>query len=278
MNLTKYGIWTSERSLGDEHLAEAAQLVESLGFGALWLGGSPHLPVTRPMLAATERIVIATGIVNVWHYEPAQLAAEFAELDAEFPGRLLLGIGIGHREATIEYAKPLTTTRMFLDGIAAAPTPVPKERMCLAALGPKMLDLAGERTLGTHPYVVPPEHSRFARERLGEGKLVAPELACVLDTDPERARATARQYAKLYLGLTNYTSNLLRFGFTEADIADGGSDRLVDTIVPQGDAARLAAAAQEHLDAGADHVCLQTVGVRGVPEQEWTALAGALIG
>jgi probable F420-dependent oxidoreductase len=278
MNLTKFGIWTSTRSLGDEHVAEAAQLAESLGFGALWLGGSPQLPVTRPMLAATERIVIATGVVNVWNYEPAQLATEFAELDAEFPGRLLLGIGIGHREATTEYAKPLTTTRTFLDGVAAAPTPVPKERMCLAALGPKMLDLAGERTLGTHPYFVPPAHTRFARERLGEGKLVAPELACVLDTDPERARATARQYAKLYLGLTNYTSNLLRFGFTEADIADGGSDRLIDTIVPQGDAARIAAAIQAHLDAGADHVCPQTVGVRGVPEQEWTALARALIG
>jgi probable F420-dependent oxidoreductase len=278
MNLTRYGIWTSQRSLGDErHLAEAARVAERLGFGAIWLGGSPRLTEARGMLEASERIVVATGIVNIWQYEPEQLAAEFAQLHEEFPDRLLLGIGIGHPEATSEYQAPLAKTRSFLDGLDAAPVPVPRDSMCLAALGPKMLDLSAQRTLGTHPYFTPPAHTSFARERLGAGALVAPELAVVLDGDRDDARRTARRYARLYLGLRNYTRNLLRHGFAEADIAGEGSDELIDTIVPQGDAERLAAAAREHLDAGADHVCLQTVGVSGVPLAEWEALARALL-
>jgi probable F420-dependent oxidoreductase len=279
MNLTNYGIWTSQRALGDEErLAEAARVAEELGFGAIWLGGSPRLTQTRSMLEASERIVVATGIVNIWQYEPEQLADEFAVLEAEFPGRLLLGIGIGHPEATAEYQTPLRKSRAFLDGLERAPVPVPRERMCLAALGPRMLDLSAQRTLGTHPYFTSPEHTEFARRRLGDGPLVAPELACVLDGDPERARATARRYAQTYLGLRNYTSNLLRHGFSESDIADGGSEGLIDTIVPQGDAARVAAMARRHLDAGADHVCIQTVGVSGVPIAEWSELARALLG
>jgi probable F420-dependent oxidoreductase len=280
MNIDTVGLWTSFRALGEENAAGAAALAERLGYGALWLGGSPRLPAVRPLLAATERIVIATGIVNVWQYDdPAELAAEHASLTAEFPERLLLGIGIGHPEAVKEYVGPLTKMRSFLDGLAAAPRPVPREELCLAALGPKMLDLSAERTLGTHPYFVPPAHTRFARERLGAGPLVAPELAVVLskDEDAAAARALARRYARVYLGLTNYTSNLLRFGFTEDDIAGEGSDRLIDTIVPQGGAERLAGAVREHLDAGADHVCLQTIGVRGVPERDWTELAEVLL-
>jgi probable F420-dependent oxidoreductase len=140
-----------------------------------------------------------------------------------------------------------------------------------------MLDLAAERSLGTHPYFVSVEHTRFARERLGAGALVAPEVACVVDTDADRARATARKYASAYLGLRNYTGNLLKTGFDEADIADGGSDRLLDTVVPQGDPARIAETVRAHLDAGADHVCVQPTGVRGIPRREWTELAGALI-
>jgi probable F420-dependent oxidoreductase len=264
--------------LGEESLTEAAKLVEELGFGALWLGGSPQLPVLRPLLAASERLVIATGIVNVWQYEPDRLAREFAELEEEFPGRLLLGIGIGHPEATSVYQKPLSKMREFLDGLDAAAPGVPRERRCIAALGPKMLDLSSERTLGTHPYFTPVEHTEFARERVGTGPLVAPELACVVDDDPDRGRAAARKYAEMYLRLRNYTGNLLRFGFSEADIADGGSDRLIDAVVPQGSAEQVAAVARAHLEAGADHVCLQTVGVRGVPREQWTMLASALIG
>jgi probable F420-dependent oxidoreductase len=139
-----------------------------------------------------------------------------------------------------------------------------------------MLDLCGRRSLGSHTYFVPVEHTRAARERLGPNKLVAPELACVLDPDPETARATARAYAKLYLGLTNYTRNLLRYGFTESDVAGGGSDRLIDAVIPHGTAEEIAAVAEAHRDAGADHVCLQPVGISGVPRDEWTALASAL--
>ena len=278
MELTKIGIWISYRTLGEENAGEAAKLAESLGFGAFWLGGSPRLPTVRPLLAASERMIIATGIVNVWQNEPAELAAEHAALTRDYPGRLLLGIGIGHPEATSEYQKPLTTMRKFFDGLDAASEPVPHEERCAAALGPKMLDLSAERSLGTHPYFTPAEHTRFARERVGDAALVALELACVVDTNTERAREQARAYAQLYLGLRNYTSNLLKFGFTEADIADGGSDRLIDTIVPHGSADEIATVARAHLDAGADHVCLQAVRISGTPREEWTALAGALIG
>jgi len=275
MNLTKYGVWIG-RSLTEADYGEAASLVEDLGFGTLWLGGSPRLLKLRPMLEATESLVIATGIVNIWQYEAAVLAQEFAELDGDFPGRLLLGIGIGHPEATSEYQKPLTKSREFLDGIAAAPAPVPHERMVLAALGPKMLDLSLERTLGSHPYFVPVEHTRFARERLGARALLAPELAMVVDDDPERAAVAARAYAEMYLQRTNYTSNLKRFGWSDEDIANGGSDRLMAAVVPQGSAADLVPAIQAHLDAGADHVCVQPVGTSGVPTEQWTALAVAL--
>jgi probable F420-dependent oxidoreductase len=276
MQLGKIGIWTSYRAIGEHNAGVAAKLVEDLGFGTFWLGGSPHLPALRPLLDATERITVATGILNVWQNEPGQVAAAHAELTREPPSRVLLGVGIGHPEATSDYAKPLPTMRAFFDGIDQASPPVPREERCAAALGPKMLDLSAERSLGAHTYFVPVEHTRFARERVGAGALLAPELACVLDTDTDRARATARQYARTYLGLRNYTSNLLRFGFTDQDIADGGSDRLIDAIVPHGTADEIAAVAQQHLDAGADHVCLQPVGVSGIPRQEWATLASAL--
>ena len=277
MQLGEIGIWTSYRAIGEQNAGEAAALVAELGYGAFWLGGSPRLPTVRPLLEATESLVVATGIVNVWQYEPAQLAAEHAELTRDFPDRLLLGIGIGHPEATSDYSRPLATMRAFLDGLDGAATPVPREGRCLAALGSKMLDLCAQRSLGTLTYFTPIEHTRFARGRIGEHALVATELACVVDTDADRARATARSYAELYLGLRNYTSNLRRFGFTDEDIADGGSDALIDAIIPHGTADEIAAVARAHLDAGADHVCLQPVGVSGIPHEEWTALASALI-
>jgi probable F420-dependent oxidoreductase len=281
MELGRFGVWISPRGLGGQNGAAAAALAQELGFGAIWLGGSPRLPALRPLLAATDRLTVATGIVNVWQYEPGQLAAEYAELSGEFPGRLLLGIGIGHPEATSDYTRPLSKMRAFLDGLDAASTPVGVERRCLAALGPKMLDLSAARSLGTHPYFVPVEHTRAARGRVGPAALVAPELACVLvgdsDGSSERARAAARAYATLYLGLRNYTRNLLDFGFTQDDLAGGGSDRLIDAVVPQGSAAGIAAVVREHLAAGADHVCLQTIGVNGLPRAQWTALADALL-
>ena len=189
---------------------------------------------------------------------------------------MLLGIGIGHPEATSHYSQPLAAMQAFLDGLDSATAPVPRTRRCLAALGPKMLELSAERSLGAHTYFVPLDHTRAARELLGETPSLAPELACVLDDDVDSARAKARAYAALYLGLRNYTNNLLNHGFSQQDIADGGSDRLIDAIIPHGGAREIAAAAREHLDAGADHVCLQTVGVTGTPRSQWTALASAL--
>jgi probable F420-dependent oxidoreductase len=276
MDIGDIGIWTSYRPFGIECAGEAAKLVEQLGYGAWWVGGSPHVPDIRPVLEATSTLVAATGILNVWSNDPGETAAADAALRADFP-RFILGVGIGHPEATSDYRRPLRTMRAFLDGLDASPTPPPADERCLAALGPKMLDLAGERTAGTHSYFTTVDHTRFARERLGSGKLVAPELACVVDTDPVRAKAVARDYAKLYLGLRNYTKNLLDFGFTEPDLADGGSDRLIDAVIPQGSAEQIAEVARAHLHAGADHVCLQPLGEQGIPRKSWTALANALI-
>jgi probable F420-dependent oxidoreductase len=277
MDLGRVGVWASYRQLGVEQAGEAAKLAEQLGYGAWWLGGSPPVPDVRPILEATSALIAATGILNVWSNDPGETATAVAAVHADFPGRFMLGIGIGHTEVTNAYRAPLSTMREFLDGLDASPSPPPSDQRCLAALGPKMLDLAGERTAGTHTYFVPVEHTRLARQRLGPGKLVAPELACVLDTDPARARAVARQYAKLYLGLRNYTQNLLRFGFTDADLADGGSDRLIDAVIPQGSAEQIAEVARAYLEAGADHVCLQPLGEEGIPRRSWTALAKVLV-
>jgi probable F420-dependent oxidoreductase len=278
MTLGKVGIWTSYRPFGVERAGEAAKLAEQLGYGTWWLGSSPHVPDVRPILEATSALVAATGILNVWSNDPGETAAADAALRADFPGRFVLGIGIGHPEAASDYRRPLTTMRVFLDGLDASPNPPPSDERCLAALGPKMLDLAGERSAGTHLYFVSVEHTRFARERLGSGKLVAPEVACVVDTDVDRARAVARDYARLYLGLRNYTRNLLAFGFAETDLADGGSDRLIDALIPHGSAEQIAEVVRAHFDAGADHVCVQPLGEEGIPRESWTALAKALIG
>jgi probable F420-dependent oxidoreductase len=275
MNLGEVGVWTSYRPFGRERAGEAAALIEQLGYGAWWLGGSPHVDDVHPILEATTTLAAATGILNVWAEDPAETAAQAAALRAGFPGRFLLGIGIGHPEATSEYRRPLTAMRAFLDGLDAAGEAAGER--CLAALRPRMLGLARERSAGAHTYFVPVEHTRSARERLGPGKLLAPELACVVETDPQRARAVARRYARLYLGLSNYTSNLLDLGFTESDIADGGSDRLIDAVVPHGSAEEIAEVVRAHLEAGADHVCVQPLGEEGIPRESWTALARALL-
>jgi probable F420-dependent oxidoreductase len=216
-------------------------------------------------------MVVATGIANVWTYDPLDLASEYAELERDFPGRVLVGIGIGHPEATSDYTRPLTAMRGFLDVLDRPESRIPQERRVLAALAPKMLALSAERALGAAPYFVPVAHTRYAREQLGPGPLLAPELAFAL-AGPE----PAREYASLYLSLSNYTNNLLRHGYTEADIANGGSDRLIDEVVPNGDVEHIAAIARAHFDAGADHVVLQAVGEPGIPRAGWSRLAEAL--
>ena len=199
MEIGTIGVWRSKR-----HGASDLAQLEALGYGAFWIGGSPSVEEARPFLEASSSITVATGILNIWQHEPEDVAAAQKQLVADFPDRFLLGIGVGHPEATSDYTRPLKAMREFFDGLD-----VPKEQLAAAALGPKMLDLSAERTLGTHPYFITVDHTTFARERVGEGVLVAPEVGVVLEEDPETARKHAREFAKLYLGLTNYSSNLL---------------------------------------------------------------------
>jgi probable F420-dependent oxidoreductase len=273
--LTEFGIWASGRTLGEEG-PEAARLLEELGFGALWLGGSPRVSDLRPLLEATETLTVATSIVNVWRSSAEQLVGDWEQIERDFPGRALVGIGAGHPEQDGDYSKPFSAVREYLDRLDEAGQP-PVERRLLAALAPRMIDLAASRAAGSIPYFVPVGHTRFSRERLGEGPVLAPEMACVLDENEERGRAKARRFAELYLGLTNYRKAVLRGGFEEADLEGGGSDRMIDAVVPHGSAEQVAAAARAHLEAGADHVALQAVGSEGLPRAEWTALAAALI-
>jgi probable F420-dependent oxidoreductase len=238
------------------------------------------------LLAATSTATVATGILNVWMHEPAETAAQHAALVAEHGSRFLCGIGISHRpfidlvKEPGTYAKPVATMAAYLDGLDAAATPLAVQDRVLAALGPKMLELARTRTAGTHPYLVTPELTARAREGIGAEGLVASEQAVVLETDRDRARAIARLHLSTYLALPNYSNNWKRQGFTDDDLADGGSDRLVDALVVWGDEAAIAARVQEHRDAGADHVCIQvlTDNPMELPSEGWRALAPALNG
>jgi probable F420-dependent oxidoreductase len=272
MALGTLGIWRPRHN-GTDAVAE----IEALGYTTLWIGASPSLAQVRPFVEATSTLTVATGILNVWQHDPAAVAEQRAELARDFPGRFLLGIGVGHPEATAQYTTPLARMRGFFDGLDAAPEPVPPNERVAAALGPKMLQLAAQRSLGAHTYFVTPEHTRFAREQVGPDALVAPELAVVVETDDDAARTAAREYAALYLGRRNYTNNLLRFGFTERDIADGGSDRLIDAVIPHGSAEQIAEVVRAHREAGADHVALQPLGHGPAPVADYEALAGALL-
>ena len=250
-----------------------ARAVEEMGYRAIWVGGSPagHLEDVERLLEATERIQVATGIVNMWREEAATVAASYHRIQDRFPNRLLLGLGIGHPEATREYRKPYDTMVDYLDRMDSAR--VPKEHLVLAALGPRALKLAAERTAGAHPYLTTPSHTRFARGVMGEGSLLAPEHKVVLDSD--RFEELARPNVSRYLALVNYRNNLLREGWSEDDLADGGSDRLVDALVLNGSASVVAAGIRAHLDAGADHVCVQVLG--DDPTDAYRTLAGLLL-
>ncbi|GAA4383379.1 LLM class F420-dependent oxidoreductase [Tsukamurella soli] len=268
--LGRIGIWTHYSAITPQLAADA----ERLGFGAVWAGGSPggDLAFVDEALAATDTLVVATGIVNIWQDDPAAIGAAHRRIVDRFPGRFLLGVGAGHREATQGYVKPYEALVAYLDGLDAEG--VPTGERALAALGPKVLRLAGERTAGAHPYLTTPEHTRSAREILGAGPLLAPEQKVVLDVDADRARAIGRKTVKFYLGLSNYRANLLRLGFTEDDLAGEGSDRLVDALALHGDTDTVAAGIRAHLDAGADHVAIQVLG--DDPASGYRALAAAL--
>ncbi|MGW6235916.1 LLM class F420-dependent oxidoreductase [Streptomyces sp. NPDC055094] len=281
----RYGIWSAELRSEDAavraEIPEAAAELEQLGFGAVWLGGSSGVEHAVPLIEATSRLTVATGILSIWQYEAADAAARFHTLESGHPGRFLLGLGASHAKLAAQYRRPYSAMAGYLDALDAAR--VPAGRIVLAALGPKMLELSRDRAGGAHPYLVTPEHTAQARELLGPGPLLAPELKVVLDTDPDTARAAARGYLAMYLGLPNYTNSFLRLGFTEDDFTGGGSDRLIDAVYAWGDAARIRDRIDAFHAAGADHVALQIVtgdsspGAPGaLPRAEWRRLAEVL--
>jgi probable F420-dependent oxidoreductase len=290
IELGPLGIWSRELRYGDRGLAaEAAVELDELGYSTLWIpgggGDDQLLPVIAEQLAATRRAAFATGILNVFGHDPADVAREHARLDEAFPDRFLLGIGIGHAAflspADQERSKrPLATLGGFLDALERAAPPGSSPARCIAALGPKMVRLAGERTLGVHPYMVPPEHTAAVRAELGPVPLVAPALGVVVGDDLAEGRERARLDLALYLTLPNYVTVWQRLGYGEDDLADGGSDRLVDALYAYGPLERIAERIRAHRDAGADHVCLRIVtnapmtgaGER-LPREEWRALA-----
>lgn len=284
--LTGTGVWSAALRYGDRTLAQDATAeLEALGYTAAWIpdvGGNVFASIEN-LLQATSSITIATGILNLWMHDADETASEHARLTGAHGRRLLMGIGVSHaplidNATSRRYEKPLAEMRTYLDGLDAASTPLAIEDRVLAALGPKMLALAGERTAGTHPYLVTPEHTAVARAALGPGKLVLPEQAVVLESDPATARAIARAHLAGYLSLPNYTNNWKRLGFTDDDLEAGGSDRLVDAFVAWGDEEAIVARVEAHRAAGADHVCVQvlTADLVAAPLAEWRALAPAL--
>ncbi len=252
--LGRFGIWRGAW----QTTPELAVGLEQLGYGALWLGGSPSgdLATAEGLLDATSTLVIGTSIVNIWKDDADLVARSFARVTERHPGRFVLGVGAGHPEATAEYTSPYQHLASYAEVLRERG--VPRQSLVLAALGPKVLRLAGERAGGAIPYLVPAEHTRLAREILGPEPLLAPEHKAVLDADADRARALGRSRVRNpYLGLVNYTSNLRRLGYTDHDLDDGGSDRLIDALVAHGGPERVVAGLAAHLDAGADHVCVQ---------------------
>ena len=286
------GVWSGElRFLRDRGAArEAASAVDELGYGAIWLPGStagkgqPIYEIVGEILDATHTTTVATGIVSIWAETAEATAAAQVQLRERHPGRFLLGLGSSHVQLVSEeekelLRKPRTAMIRYLDAIDAAQDADTSGERILAALGPKMLELARDRALGSHPYFVTPAHTAVAREALGPDALLAPEQAVVLETDPDKARAIGRKFMSVYLGLPNYTNNLLRHGFDESDLLDGGSDRLVDAVAAWGDEAAIAARVAEHRAAGADHVALQVLHDHpGTPPlDEWRRIAAALL-
>jgi probable F420-dependent oxidoreductase len=268
----RVGVWLGGYGFPAEEDRANAREFERLGYAALWFGEAPggKEAFTRAatLLAATESLVIATGIASIWGRDPLNTSSAIRTLGEAFPGRFVAGLGVSHPPAVetrgYDYRLPLTTTRSYLADMAAvahaSPGPAERPSVVLAALRPRMLELARDAADGAHPYFVPVEHTRRARRILGEGKLLAPELAVVLESDPDEARRLARQHTgSFYLGAPNYIRNLEWLGFSPADLADAGSDALVDAVVAWGDEAAIVARVQEHLAAGADHVCLQPV-------------------
>lgn len=281
VNLGRVGVWWSSSRPPKRMLPpEVAHELEELGFGSIWLSGgfAPGLsPQFAQLLQMTDRVTVASGIVNIWSTPPHELAGEVAALETAHPGRFLLGLGASHAALIDRYERPYSHMVAYLDALdAAVPSVVPGRRM-LAALRSRMLELAGARAAGAHPYFVPVEHTRRARRLLGPEPILAPEVTAVIERDANRARALARSFTTRYLALPNYTNNLRSLGFDDADVSGTGSDRLVDAVVAWGDANAIAGRVQAHHNAGADHVCVQLLSAAGgFPLDGYRALAEAL--
>jgi probable F420-dependent oxidoreductase len=291
IQLGRIGIWTRAlENLPAAKAQETARELEELGFGALWFGealGREVLTNAGILLAGTKRMVIATGIANIYARDAVAMASGQKTLAEAYPNRFLLGLGVSHIPLVEQlrghrYEKPVATMRAYLEAMDRAPynAPAPsgKPARVLAALGPKMMELSRDLANGAHPYNVNPEHTAQARKILGPQPYLCPEQAVVLETNADKARAIGRAFLGFYLTLPNYANNFLRLGFTESDFKDGGSDRLIDSIIAWGDLPAIRKRIQEHHDAGADHVCVQvlTSDDKSVPTREWKELASAL--
>jgi probable F420-dependent oxidoreductase len=271
-NLGRFGVWLGTRSI----TPELAKQIESLGYGAAWIGGSPDadLAWVEPALDQTTSLQLATGIVNIWSAPAAAVAESYQRIEKGYPGRFLLGIGVGHPEHTQEYRKPYDALVGYLDGLDAAA--VPTSRRVIAALGPRVLRLAAQRSAGAHPYLTTPDHTARARELVGNTVFLAPEHKVVLTADADEARQVGRQSIGFYFDLSNYVNNWRRLGFTDADVRKPGSDKLIDALVAYGTPDAIAARLNQHLEAGADHVAIQVLG--GWPEDKLLAALSELAG
>ena len=292
MDIGRIGIWTGVLdAVPSTEARHIAARIEELGFSTLWIpetvGRDPFVTAAL-LLAATTDLTVATGIANIYARDAVTMANTQRTLEEAFPGRFLLGLGVSHhhlvdRVRGHDYSKPYSQMVAYLEEMDSAiflgVGPAVRPPTVLAALGPRMLRLAGEKAAGAHPYFVPVEHTAQAREILGPGPILAPEQMVVLETDRTKAREVARAGMAIYLRAPNYVNNLARLGFSEDDVADGGSDRLVDAIVAMGDVDAARARVQAHFDAGASHVCVQVLSgdFTTVPEAAWRDLAGALL-
>jgi probable F420-dependent oxidoreductase len=288
----RVGVWSfALESLSASEEREVVAEIESLGFRAIWF---PESVESREVfshaswiLANTERVIAASGIASIWARDPVAMANGWRMLSDAYPGRFLLGIGVSHAPSVGRrggrYERPFTAMQRYLDAMdraaSSAPEPESPLRLVLAALGPKMLELAAERALGAHSYFVPAEHTAFARQRLGPGPILAVEQTVALESDPSEARSIARRFAVRYLQTENYARNLKRMGWTDGDVSGQGTDALIDAVVAWGDVDRIAVRVRQHLDAGADHVTVQVIGEDELDpcRKELSELAPALL-
>ena len=282
--LSKLGVWAAIDPFSAADAAAFAKRVEQWGYGALWIPeamGREVFTASAGLLPHTRHLTVASGIANIYARDPMSAAAAQKGLNEQFHGRFLLGLGVSHIPLVEgvrrqQYRKPVHTMRAYLQAMAEAPyqsvLPADRPKTILAALGPKMLELSAQLADGAHPYNVTPEHTRQARAILGVGKLLCVEQAAVLGTDAAKARAIARRFLAIYLGLPNYVDNWRRLGFLDADFAGGGSDRLIDSLIVWGDERAIRTRIEEHWQAGADHVCVQALGDDWRPDERLLSL------